>query len=150
MDILNGYGASIEYDGVVVRLIAGKVQAKIWKTDAVAFPVEDIITLGYRRANPFVNGQLKFTTIRPADAYAALGRGMFDFVPDNGLVIHWRRKDQAAFGALHEELASKVDPADEERKRTLSIQVRAEYAAAREAAIKQAGAQRPDDSGPAR
>lgn len=103
---ISGYGASVEYDGATVRIIGGKVQAKIWRTGSVTIPVEDITEMDYRPASPLVNGALSFKTARPANDYATpRDDDTFTTVPSSGLVVHWRRKDQAAFAALHEQLS---------------------------------------------
>lgn len=104
---LDGYGMSIEFDGTTIRLIAGKVQAKIWKRSVVEFPVSAVAHIEYRGANALVNGRMLFRTVEPANTYAS---GPGGFVPDNSLIVQWRRKDDAAFGKLYDELAARVTP----------------------------------------
>lgn len=106
---LDGYGSSIQFDGLTVRLIAGKLEAKIWRTDFAEFPVTDIEAIAYRGANPMVNGSMSFKTARPANDYAnPRTDGEKWFVPNNALGIKWRRKDQAAFAALHSVLQAQL------------------------------------------
>lgn len=113
---IDGYGASIEYDGITVRLKGGKTQAGIWRTGSVVIPVSDITDITYRSASALVNGSIRFRTARPANEYATPREdGAQTTVTENGLGIHWRKKDQAAFDRLRvalERATTKNAPAD--------------------------------------
>lgn len=99
---LDGYGTSVEYDGETLTLIGGTMQAKIWGTDRIRIPVTDITHIDYRAANPMKNGHLAFTTLHTPVMYTEK-TGM-RVLPENGLVVHWRRKDQPAFEELYRSL----------------------------------------------
>lgn len=110
MTRIDGYGTSIDYDGDTIELIAGKVESKIWRTASVRFPVTDILEVSYRAANIMVNGEMRFKTARPANDYATPREdGAPTIVPNNGLTIHWRKKDEQAFAALRAEIPVAVE-----------------------------------------
>lgn len=109
--IAKGYGVSVEFDGTTVRLIGGKPQAAIWRTEAVEIPAADIVAVDYKPASRLVNGSMIFTTQRPANEYATpRADGAPTTVTANGLIAHWRRKDEPAFEALRDALARIPSP----------------------------------------
>lgn len=113
---IKGYGASVDYDGANVRIIGGKTQSSIWRTASVTIPIRDIVEVIYRPATMLVNGSLSFRTTQAANDYADPREdGAPTTVPGNGLVVHWRKKDQAAFDGLRvalEQVTTKSAPAD--------------------------------------
>jgi hypothetical protein len=113
---ISGYGASIDYDGATIRIRGGKAQSSIWRTTSVTIPVRDIVEMDYRPATLLVTGSLRFRATQAANDYADPREdGAPTTVPNNGLVVHWRRKDQAAFDGLRvalEQVTTKNAPAD--------------------------------------
>lgn len=104
--IARGYGVSVEFDGATVRLIGGKAQAAIWRTGSVEIPTADITAIDYKPATRLVNGHMTFAVTRPANEYATPREdGAPTTVPQNGLIVHWRRKDEAAFDALYQKIS---------------------------------------------
>lgn len=107
-----GYGADLEFDGETVTIHAGKVAAKLQHTPTIAFPVAAVESVEYRKANLAVNGMLRFRMLDTSTvALQAWGADQPNTVNPQSLVVHWRRKDQAAFAALHDAIAAQVAPA---------------------------------------
>jgi hypothetical protein len=122
---VKGYGADlgIAGDGSYVVIWPGKTMAKLAGTQRVQIPVGDIVDVEYRAANPFVNGTVKFKVrdetppalnayggrVVPPDGHPAmLAFAKEGLVTTQTLVVHWRRKDQAAFAELVDEIRAKV------------------------------------------
>lgn len=109
---LDGHGGAIEFDGGVIYLIAGKSLARSWGTNTLELPIADVVSIAFRRATPLANGRMTFKAVRTAGAYLPAGRSARGVVPDEALSVNWRRKDQAEFEALHEQLAALLVPSD--------------------------------------
>jgi len=120
----NGYGADIEFDGQTVVLHLGKMAARIAGTDTITIPAADIIAVHRRRANMVINGSMQFQVRDPSpqtlsdyggrgivppdgtDAFAAYAKQ--GIVTDKALIVHWRKKDDATFGQMHEAIMGAV------------------------------------------
>jgi len=107
----NGYGADVEVTGSELVIYAGKVAAKIQGTDRITIPLADVESVEYRPATMLMNGSLRIIP-RVRDAaliesqYAAYGTDAGNHVNPQSLIVHWRKKDEAAFAAIREALGS--------------------------------------------
>lgn len=97
----DGYGASIDVDAGSVRLIGGKMQSAAWGTETVTIPLSDVVKVAYRSANPVVNGSLRLFVKGDPMQY---GDAQPNHVVANSLIVHFRRKDDAAFAAVRDHL----------------------------------------------
>jgi hypothetical protein len=132
----DGYGADIELTETAVVIHSGKAAAKIQGTDTITVPYGDIASIEYRSANPFVNGQMKLvvnvadvsfgetlTAVRQGDdatdatsqrvrewseRYRSYGADPNNHVNPESLLVHWRRKDEAAFAAIRDAINARI------------------------------------------
>ncbi|MFB7798947.1 DUF4429 domain-containing protein [Isoptericola sp. NPDC056134] len=119
----NGYGADLEFDGEHVIIYPGKMQARMVGTQRIAVPLADVIDVEYKPAKALTNGQIRFKVeaasdsqtmqdyggrgpIPTEDAAAARAYAKQGLVTSEALVVHWRKKDQDAFEALHQEITA--------------------------------------------
>ena len=119
-----------------VVIHSGKAAAKIQGTDTITVPYGDIASIEYRSANPLVNGQMKLvvnvadvsfgetlTAVRQGDdatdatsqrvrewseRYRSYGADPTNHVNPESLVVHWRRKDEAAFAAIRDAINARI------------------------------------------
>ncbi|BDZ40809.1 hypothetical protein GCM10025865_01080 [Paraoerskovia sediminicola] len=115
----NGYGADLELTDDAVVIHPGKIAARVVGTKRIAVPLADITDIDYRPARALVNGQIKVKTATNPKSQAMQDYGNRGPIPPDGtkelsaytrqgiitaesLVVHWRKKDQAAFEALHQ------------------------------------------------
>lgn len=131
----NGYGADLELTAGAVVIHAGKATAKLQGTDTITIPLADVAGVDYRPATMLVNGSIRLH-VKPPEGRVSLGdvmRARHDDeqrdavqqayldqtshleqygatrpnrVNPESLVVHWRRKDQAAFEALRDAIDS--------------------------------------------
>lgn len=106
----NGYGADLELTDAAVVIHAGRTAARIQGTDTVTIPLGDVERVDYRPASALVNGSLRVVVrIHPAPPgveaqYAAYGADPGNHVNPQSLVVHWRKRDEAAFAAIRDAL----------------------------------------------
>lgn len=105
----NGYGADLEFDGSMVTIHAGKAAAKIQNSPTITFPVTDIVSIETKKANPLVNGSARFTLVDMAyQALQRYGASEPNTINAQSMIVHWRRKDDAAFTELLDAIKAAV------------------------------------------
>jgi collagen type III alpha len=120
-----GYGADLELTQDSLVIHAGKIAAAIQGASTITIPLADVIRVEWKDARLLVNGSVR--------VFVSDGVDLRSYGPQpnainlQSLVVHWRRKDQAAFAALRaqvdEVLAARPEPTDrvpsgERRSRT--------------------------------
>lgn len=134
----HGYGADLEITDEAVVIYPGKVAAAAAGTDVIAVPIADLERVDYRAANLVINGEMRLRvrmltddnpTFREAYAarkdasatadvrersatwqeqFARYGAHQPNKLTPESLVVHWRKKDQAAFEQIHAELSRRI------------------------------------------
>ena len=103
MTTIEGYGASLEYDDAQIIIHLNKVSAKVTGTTGLRVPRADIAHIKFRDASMMINGEIRFTVTGDPNSYAMPAADKP--VPHNAFLVHFRKKDGAAFRAAFEELA---------------------------------------------
>lgn len=134
----HGYGADLELTDDAVVIHPGKIAAAAAGTDAITIPIADLERVDYRAANVVINGEFRLRlrlltddnpTLREAYAarkdasalaevrertatwqeqFARYGAQRPNRLTPESLVVHWRKKDQAAFEQIHAEISRRI------------------------------------------
>lgn len=93
-----GYGADLELTQDALVIHAGKMAATIQRATTISIPLADVVRVEWKDAGMLVNGH--------ARVFVSDGVDLRSYGPQpnainpQSLVVHWRRKDRAAFAAL--------------------------------------------------
>jgi len=98
----NGYGADLELTQDALVIHAGKVVATVQGTQTVTIPLTDIERIEWKEAGRLVNGRMRVFVWDGVDLRSYGPQP--NVISAQSLVVHWRRKDRAAFEALREQL----------------------------------------------
>lgn len=93
----------MEYAEGMVTIHAGKGAARLQHTQGITFPVDVIEAVEFRSANPLVNGSMRFRLVDMSiPVLQSYGADQPNRVNTQSFIVHWRRKDGAAFAAVRD------------------------------------------------
>lgn len=102
MTLIEGYGASLEYDDTQIVIHLGKAAGALAGTKSLRVPRAEIADIKFRDASMMVNGEIRFTVAGDPNGYS--DPPTTKIVAPNAFVVHFRKKDRDAFTAAYADL----------------------------------------------